>query len=210
LCQLPSVDAWAGDGPAGVALLAPGLAFLPCRAAAGAARHWNFPSNMPHSKAAIVLSPLRTTGSTQKRAASTEPRNRRMNAPSAERAAIMTQERAQNSHSRGMAHLGQMCRIGALARGRFACHHSFTKGLLGCARREPPPRVYPQGRRSWAKRRANQPAAPAASHWLAHISAVRRPYSKPYWREPAPFPAKAPWLPRTRWATPPTKPAITA
>src|SRR4029079_17519700 len=53
--------------------------------------------------------------------------------PPAERAAIMTQERAQNSHSRGMAHLGQMCRIGALARGRFACHQSFTRALRGCA-----------------------------------------------------------------------------
>src|SRR4029079_7959613 len=112
------VGAWGGGASAGVALLTPGLAFLPCRAAAGAARHWNFPSNMPHSKAAIVLSPLRTTGSTQKRAASTDPQNRRMTPPPAEGPAIMTQERAQNSHSRGMAHLGQMCRIGALARGR--------------------------------------------------------------------------------------------
>ena len=41
------------------------------------------------------------------------------------------------------------------------------------------------------KRRASQPAAPAASHWLDPISAARRRFSKPYWPAPAPSPARA-------------------
>ena len=33
--------------------------------------------------------------------------------------------------SRGLDHLGPICQIGPLARGRFACHHGFTNGLRG-------------------------------------------------------------------------------
>src|SRR5882757_5396572 len=63
-------------------------------------------------------------------------------------------------------------------------------------------------RRRWDKT-SEVPAVHGALHWWALSKAVKPHFSKPYWREPAPFRGPAASMPEPPPATPAPKPAAT-
>ena len=89
------------------------------------------PPRLRSAEAAFLLSSKSVQCPAHKQAVERQPARWHSQAPSARHQSRASWLAYRARSLAGLDDLGPMCQIGPLARGRFACHHSFTKGLRG-------------------------------------------------------------------------------